>query len=166
MRWSKNIHEERDAPEQIIIDSLDPKMCVLLNLAVHIESTSSVMSSEFVYGNPKDGDHVVRRFLTSMVKNDSFKKLKTGKLGTHSLRKGAATYATRSGSSKDFVNRRGRWRTRKGVVDVYIDNTQPYPDALTAATLTGPEGPCFYNMGTGAGRISTAFLVDHIAPAV
>ncbi|EEY68656.1 uncharacterized protein PITG_18596 [Phytophthora infestans T30-4] len=96
MRWSKNIHEERDAPEQIIIDSLDPKMCVLLNLAVFIESTSSVMSSEFVYGNPKDGDHVVRRFLTSMVKNDSFKKLKTGKLGTHSLRKGAATNVYRS----------------------------------------------------------------------
>ncbi|KAL3665132.1 hypothetical protein V7S43_009764 [Phytophthora oleae] len=135
MRWSKNIHEERDAPEQVIIGSMDPKMCVLLNLAIHIESTLSVMSSEFVYGNPKDGDRVVRRFLANTVKNNAFKKLNTGKLGTHSLRKGAATYATRSGVSKDFVNRRGRWRTRKGVVDVYIDNTQPYPDALTAATL-------------------------------
>ncbi|EEY62467.1 uncharacterized protein PITG_14933 [Phytophthora infestans T30-4] len=96
MRWSKIIHEERDAPEQIIIGSLDPKMCVLLNLAVHIESTSSVMSSEFVYGNPKDGDRVVRRLLTSMVKNDSLKKFKTGKQGIHSLCK-------------------GRWKTRKWV---------------------------------------------------
>ncbi|OWZ02108.1 hypothetical protein PHMEG_00026389 [Phytophthora megakarya] len=166
MRWSKNINEERDAPEQIIIGSMDPKMCVLLNLAVHIESTSNIVSSEFVYGNPKDGDRVVRRCLTNMVKNDAFKKLKTGKLGTHSLRKGAATYATRSGVSKDFVNRRGRWRTRKGVVDIYIDNTQPYPDALTAATLAGPAGPCFYNLRTGVGCVSTNFLVDQIAPTV
>ncbi|KAE9338649.1 hypothetical protein PF008_g11966 [Phytophthora fragariae] len=143
MRWSKNIHEERDAPEQIVIGSMDPKMCALLNLAVYIESSANVTSSEFVYGNPKDGDRAVRRFLTNMVKNEAFKKLKAGKLGTHSIRKGSATYATRSGISKDLVNLRGRWRTRKGVVDVYIDNTQPYPDALTAAALTGPTGPCF-----------------------
>ncbi|ETI38354.1 hypothetical protein F441_15691 [Phytophthora nicotianae CJ01A1] len=53
------------------------------------------------------------------------------------------TKQARSGVSKDFVNLRGRWRTRKGVVDAYIDNTQPYPDAYTAAVLAGPTGPCF-----------------------
>ncbi|ETM38426.1 hypothetical protein L914_15268, partial [Phytophthora nicotianae] len=52
-------------------------------------------------------------------------------------------HTARSGVSKDFVNLRGRWRTRKGVVDAYIDNTQPYPDAYTAAVLAGPTGPCF-----------------------
>ncbi|RAW19865.1 hypothetical protein PC110_g23693 [Phytophthora cactorum] len=114
---------------------MDPKMCALLNLAVYIESSTNVTSSEFVYGNPKDGDRAVRRFLADMVKDTAFKKIKSGKLGTHSLRKRAATYASRSGISKDFVSRPRRWRTRKGVVDVYIDNTQPYPDALTAASL-------------------------------
>ncbi|OWZ18461.1 LOW QUALITY PROTEIN: hypothetical protein PHMEG_0007446 [Phytophthora megakarya] len=166
IRWSKYIHEERDAPEQIIIGSMDPQMCVLLNLAVHIESTSSIVSSEFVYGNPKDGDLVVQRFLTNMVKNDAFKKLKAGKLGTHSLRKCATTYATRSGVSKDFVNQRGRWRTRQGVVDVYIDNTRPYPNAVTAATLAGPAGPCFYSLKAGVGCVYIAILVNQISPTI
>ncbi|ETP55263.1 hypothetical protein F442_00174 [Phytophthora nicotianae P10297] len=151
MRWSKNINEERDAPEQIVIGSMDPKMCALLSLAVYIESTANVSSSEFLYTNPNDGDRVVRRYLANMVKHDGFKKLKAGNIGTHSLRKGAATYATRSGISKDFVNRRGRWRTRKGVVDIYIDNTQPYPDAKTAAVLTGPTGPCRTDREAGDG---------------
>ncbi|KAG3128583.1 hypothetical protein PI126_g21341 [Phytophthora idaei] len=166
MRWSKNIQEERDTPEQIVVGSMDPKMCAVLNLAVYIESSANVTSSEFLYGNPKDGDRAVRRFLADMVKDTAFKKIKSGKLGTHSLRKGAATYATRSGISKDFVNRRGRWRTRKGVVDVYIDNTQPYPDALTAASLTGPAGPCFYTTKTGISCVTPQWLVDQVVPTV
>ncbi|KAG2845900.1 hypothetical protein PC113_g18092 [Phytophthora cactorum] len=166
MRWSKNIQEERDAPEQIVVGSMDPKMCALLNLAVYIQSSTNVTSSEFLYGNPKDGDRAVRRFLAGMVKDTAFKKIKSGKLGTHSLRKGAATYATRSGISKGFVNRCGRWRTRKGVVDVYIDNTQPYPDSLTAASLTGPAGPCLYTTKTGISCVTPQWLVDQVVPTV
>ncbi|KAG2759892.1 hypothetical protein Pcac1_g28134 [Phytophthora cactorum] len=85
MRWSKNIQEERDAPEQIVVGSMDPKMCALLNLAVYIESSTNVTSSEVLCGNPKDGDRAVRRFLADMVKDTAFKKIKSGKLGTHSL---------------------------------------------------------------------------------
>ncbi|KAG9397783.1 hypothetical protein AC1031_016633 [Aphanomyces cochlioides] len=81
-------------------------------------------------------------------------------MGTHSLRKGAATYGSRSGLSKDFVNRRGRWRTRKAVVDTYIDNTQPYPDACAAAVLTGPQGPRRYIAKRGMATITRRFLVD------
>lgn len=166
MRWSKNISEERDAPEQIVVGSMDPRMCPLLNLAVYIEATVNVARSSFLFGNPNDGDRVVRRFLADTIKKSEFKSLKTGKLGTHSFRKGAATYATRSGVSKDFVNRRGRWRTRKGVVDVYIDNTQPYPDACTAAVLAGPAGPCFYSLKEGMRCVTTPLLVDEIAPTI
>ncbi|KAG9397780.1 hypothetical protein AC1031_016630 [Aphanomyces cochlioides] len=85
-------------------------------------------------------------------------------MGTHSLRKGAATYGSRSGLSKDFVNRRGRWRTRKAVVDTYIDNTQPYPDACAAAVLTGPQGPRRYIAKRGMATITRRFLVDEVAP--
>ncbi|KAG6966163.1 hypothetical protein JG688_00006890, partial [Phytophthora aleatoria] len=97
------------------------------------ETTANVASSSFLFGNPNDDDRVVRRFLADTIQHSEFKTLKAGKLGTPSFRNGAATYATRSGVSKDFVNRRGRWRTRKGMDDVYIDNTQPYPDAYTAS---------------------------------
>ncbi|ETP47971.1 hypothetical protein F442_06230 [Phytophthora nicotianae P10297] len=166
MRWSKNIHEERDAPEQIVLGSMDPKMCALLNLAVYIETSTNVSNSEFIYGHPKDGNRVVRRFLGDIITNTAFKNMKTGKLGTHSFRKGAATYASRCGMSKVFVNRRGRWRTRKGVVDVYIDNTQPYPDACTAAALAGPLGPCFYVRKHGIDCVSPTLLVDQIAPTI
>ncbi|EEY63388.1 uncharacterized protein PITG_15104 [Phytophthora infestans T30-4] len=149
MRWSKNISEERDAPEQIVVGSMDPRMCPLLNLAVYIEATVNVARSSFLFGNPNDKDRVVRRFLADTIKKSEFKSLKTGKLGTHSFRKGAATYATRS-----------------GVVDVYIDNTQPYPDACTAAVLAGPAGPCFYSLKEGMRCVTTPLLVDEIAPTI
>ncbi|KAG6963750.1 hypothetical protein JG687_00006367 [Phytophthora cactorum] len=100
------------------------------------------------------------------IQHSEFKTLKAGKLGTHSFRKDAATYATRSGVSKDFVNRRGWCRTHKGVVDVYIDNTQPYPDAYTAAVLAGPAGPCFYFLKEGLRCVSPSFLVNEIAPTI
>ncbi|KAG4044104.1 hypothetical protein PC123_g20444 [Phytophthora cactorum] len=66
MRWSKNIQEERDAPEQIVAGSMDPKMRAILNLAVYIESPTNVTSSEVLYGNLKNGDRAVRRFLADM----------------------------------------------------------------------------------------------------
>ncbi|KAF0729199.1 hypothetical protein Ae201684P_010620 [Aphanomyces euteiches] len=40
MRWSKNITEEREAPRQIILASIDDRICPLLNLAVFIEYTN------------------------------------------------------------------------------------------------------------------------------
>ncbi|EEY63600.1 uncharacterized protein PITG_15974 [Phytophthora infestans T30-4] len=128
---------------------MDPRMCPLLNLAVYIEATVNVARSSFLFGNPNDKDRVVRRFLADTIKKSEFKSLKTGKLGTHSFRKGAATYATRS-----------------GVVDVYIDNTQPYPDACTAAVLAGPAGPCFYSLKEGMRCVTTPLLVDEIAPTI
>ncbi|KAG1703778.1 hypothetical protein DVH05_006792 [Phytophthora capsici] len=166
VRWSKNISEERDAPEQIVFGSMDSRLCPLLNLAIHIETSPNVTSSEFIFGNSKDGDRVVRRFLEEIYKKPAFEKLKEGKLGTHSLRKGAATYCSRSGVSKDYVNRRGRWRTRKAVVDVYIDNTQPYPDACAAAVLSGPAGPCFYKLKQGIQCVEPSLLLNDVAPTV
>lgn len=165
MRWSKNITEERDAPEQIVFGSMDPRVCPLLNLALYIATSINVANSEFVYGNPSDGDRVVRRFLQDVFSNSAFDKFKGGNLGTHSFRKGAATYGTRSGLSKDYVNRRGRWRVRKAAVDIYIDNRQPYPDACAASTLTGPLGPCFYVLKAGLGCVTPTFLLN-IAPSI
>ncbi|KAG1705685.1 hypothetical protein DVH05_003395 [Phytophthora capsici] len=166
MRWSKNISDERDAPEQILVGSMDPLLCALLNLAVYLESSCCSISSEFVFENPTDGHRVVRKFLQDILDSPRFRKLKKGNLGTHSLRKGAATYGSRSGVSKDYINRRGRWHTRKSVVDVYIDNTLPYPDAMAAATLVGPLGPCFYFEKPGVRCVTTTLLVDKIAKCI
>ena len=37
MCWSKNVQEERDAPEQVIFGAMDPAFCAQLALAIHIE---------------------------------------------------------------------------------------------------------------------------------
>ncbi|KUF81643.1 hypothetical protein AM588_10000277 [Phytophthora nicotianae] len=166
LRWSKNISEERDAPEQIVLGSMDPRLCALLNLAIHVEMTDKAALSPFVFGNPQDGDRVVRRFLQDVFEGTDFHKLKAGNLGTHSMRKGAATYGSRTGLPKDYVNRRGRWRTRKSVVDVYIDNTQPYPDAIAAGVLAGPLGPCCYVLKDGVQVVTNDLLVKHVGPAL
>ncbi|GMF16150.1 unnamed protein product [Phytophthora lilii] len=169
MRWSKNISEERDAPEQVMLGSLDPRVCALLNFAVYMEMSPQLPGSEYVFGNPAAGHRVIRRFLQDVFSSDDFQAQRSGNLGTHSLRKGAATYSSRCGVQKDYINRRGRWRTRKAIVDTYIDNTQPYPDAVAAGSLTGPLGPCFYLLRKVVQCVSTEFLsdkVDHITKQV
>ena len=65
--------------------------------------------------------------------NDEQERVK--KVGTHSIRKLAATFARRNGCSKDDVNTRGRWKRLKQMVDNYIANEIPYPDAKAAAAL-------------------------------
>jgi hypothetical protein len=168
MRWSKNITEERDAPEQIILGSIDPRICPLLNLATFLEvsgrDAAAVYRSEYVFGNATDGHRIVRQLLNNLFEKEGFQKLKAGNLGTHSLRKGPATYASRCGLAKDFVSKRGRWRAGKAIVDVYIDTTLPYPDACTAAILCGPLGACKYRIKPNL-NVDDTFLIEHIAVA-
>ena len=37
MGWSKNVVEECDAPDQVLVGAMDPSYCVLLALGVHLE---------------------------------------------------------------------------------------------------------------------------------
>lgn len=152
MRWSKNISEEREAPTQIILGSMDPRICPLLNLAAYLEVVGREhghVMGEFAYDNQIDGQRNTCQQLVGLLESDKFKKLKEGNLGTHSIRKGATTYASRCGQSKDAVERRGRWRKRGRIVDIYIDVTLTYPDACTAAVLCGPRGACKYRIRQG-----------------
>ena len=76
--------------------------------------------------------------LEEIITDPAFKDLVKGLLGTHSFRKGPATYASRCGVARDIVNGRGRWRRNRKQVDVYIDIWLPYPDALITGKLCGP----------------------------
>lgn len=96
----------------------------------------------------------------------SFSKLLPGKIGTHSFRKGATTYCTRCGLSKDYVTFRGRWRTGKTQVDTYIDVNRPYPDAVTAACLCGHSGPGMYSIVEGEDRLTSSFLSEKVTPNI
>ena len=56
-------------------------------------------------------------------------------LGSHSIRKFAATHACCSGCSKDDKDIRGQWKSKTRVSDVYEDTELPFPDANVAEKL-------------------------------
>jgi hypothetical protein len=56
-------------------------------------------------------------------------------LGSHSIRKYAATFAQRQGVTKDEKDIQGRWKGAGRVFDVYDDVELPYPDTKGAEKL-------------------------------
>ncbi len=135
MTWSKNIREEREAPTQILFGAMDPIVCPLLNIAMWLEGGEDY--GLLLFGNHRS-NRAVSSLLESIFNNVLFCKIKEGLLGTHSIRKGAASYAARLGLVRDWIATRGRWRGKKMQVDTYIEITLPYPDAQVASILTGP----------------------------
>ena len=166
MRWSKNITEEREAPDQLILGSLEENICPFLTMAMYIETSAEageLLSSDgHVFGGVKSR-HGIRRLFDVLVSDAEFPVLLAGLVGNHSVRKGSATYAMRSGLSRDHTNRRGRWRVRKQVVDAYIDVNLPYPDTLAAHKLCGPKGSCKYTLHRDV-DVSDSFLLEKVVP--
>ena len=85
-------------------------------------------------------------------------------LGSHSLRKSAATQARKNGCSRDEVDLRGRWKKRRRQVDTYIDTEIPYPDAKVAAALC-IGGPVAYQIVAGSG-VNDNWIVDNVVPNI
>ena len=166
MRWSKNVSEERDAPNQHVIASMDERLCSHLNLAAYLELCGDVVAEEddFLYQNGFDGDRFVRHMLASALQSERFRSLVPGKVGTHSFRKGAVTYASRHGTNKDDIESRGRWRGAKRQVDTYMGIERPIPDAGTACVLCGPSGAIRYKVKDNCSWLSSSFLSTQIAP--
>ncbi len=90
MCWSKNIREERESPTQIIVPSMDPLICPLLNLAVFLELQAP--SGTHLIGDRSNRS--VANILDNIFSSDFFTATRHGNLGSHSIRKGAATYAS------------------------------------------------------------------------
>ncbi len=156
MCWSKNIWEERELPTQIIFPSMDPLICPLLNLAVFLELQAPSGAHLF-------GDHYnqsVANILDNIFSSNFFTATCSGNLGTHSIRKGAAAYASQFGLSRDWGNTQGRWRGQHKQVDTYIDINLPYFDAGVASVLCGPWGPCKY--ATKKGHVILGSFVESI----
>ena len=149
LNWSKNVHEERDAPWQLMLPSINSVYCVYLNLALWLEffieyyphanltpflfgfstDTSDPKGAEFSKGIMQDilGGHV---FKSANIANTN--GAGHGPLGTHSVRKLASTHSRRSGATKDEQDIRGQWKNKKRVADVYDDNYK--------ATMAGHQG--------------------------
>ena len=72
LRWSKNITEEREAPQQILLGSMDERVCVLVNLGIFLELQSESQHytvDDFVFDG---GDRSVRGSLAKAFASDRF----------------------------------------------------------------------------------------------
>ena len=183
LNWSKNVMDERDAPWQIVLGSVDPIYCVLCSLGLWLEVNIAMYppatNSPYLFcfcddvQIPEGGQKAkgkIQRILTKMfklaefMKNDGFGLLMG--LGSHSIRKFAATYARRCGITKDEKDIRGRWKSIGRVSDVYDDVELPYPDAKVAEKLCG-GGACFYlpNPRFDIAMMNT-FVLSNVVPNV
>jgi hypothetical protein len=170
--WSKNVREERDAPQQILLGAMESRYRILLNLAIYMEVWCDLghgLGRRFLFSNDNDDDAPVRvknafsRILNAKVfKNTNFKSLRDGQTGTHSLRKLASTFAARNGCSQSDVEARGRWRGQQRMVNRYIDTESPYVDAKVAAALC-LGGPISYKLEEGSG-VTDDWLLENVVP--
>jgi hypothetical protein len=184
LNWSKNVNDERDAPWQIVLGSINPVYCVLSSLALWLElnlkSNPVAMSSPYVFcisddiRMPEGGlksKAMIQNALKVMFKGEQFKCVEEEEaasmlLGSHSVRKYAATYARRCGVTKDEKDIRGRWKGQGRVSDIYDDVELPYPDAKVAEKLCG-GGPCFYLCDpTLDMAMMNSFVLNHVVPNI
>ena len=104
IRWSKNIHEERDSPTQCLFPSMEPRLCCHIALAAHAEyffaGHGTILPSTHVFGHGKASDNSwAQSVLRQIISHESFVRDSTlsGILGTHGVRKGASTYIAKKG---------------------------------------------------------------------
>ena len=162
MCWSKNVFEERGAPDQIIFGAKDPHFCTILALAIHFEhsiGSGRVGTEKSMFNTQK---HRISQLLKSIVEEESFPLSNPGPIGTHSIRKLPATYARNNGCDRDDVEARGRWKTQKRIVDTYIGTSLPYPDAKVAAILA-IGGAIKYKTKRDS-NISGDFILENVVP--
>ena len=136
LRWSKNVADERDCPNQALIGAFEPAFCVILALAIRLEyyiGTTEGQQSPFVFMQKlpdevllaleQDNDKplqkhlekvkgaIRRRLAKAVFDNPKWLNARGGILGTHSLKKAPMTYAMRNGNvSRDNCDARGRFK--------------------------------------------------------
>jgi len=167
LNWAKNCNEERDAPWQIILGSVDSSFCVLISLALWLVSSFHYLAhaklTPYLFGfssdcrfpqGGKSGKDLIRKHIALAIKG--LEALK-GLIGAHSVRKFAATRVRKCGASKDDQDLRGRWKRAKRVGDRYVDVELPWPDTKLATFLC-IGGPCKYKIKKDSGIDDTFIL--------
>lgn len=169
MRWSKNVLEERDAPDQIVMGAKDPMYCVLFGLGLYGEVCSETgliqENNVFLFGHTGDANRnkaFISSTLNAVWGMDQFERQGDEPIGSHSIRKFATTKARQSGCSRDDVEDRARWRRQTRISTRYTDVRLPYPDARVAAALC-VGGPIKYAVRNGA-PVTRAWVFQFVIP--
>jgi hypothetical protein len=102
--WSKNVNEERDAPQQLIFGSMDPHYDTLSLLGLWLEFRFAMhpKQNEFIFcvdglEDPIRIKERIRKVLSIVLSNDQFHIRDVGLLGSHSIRKFGVTFARGNG---------------------------------------------------------------------
>lgn len=172
--WSKNVYEERDCPDQIFFGSFDSQYCLLLSLSIYLETwlgdTTSNTNKEYLFGDDSTDDirsveRIKANYSTTLRKYFTVFVRLSKELGTHSIRKFAATWARRLGCLIDEIDARGRWKKgSRRIVDRYINIEQQYLDAKVAKALC-VGGAIKYGLVKDSG-ITNAWLYEHVVPGI
>lgn len=187
--WSKNVRDERQCPDQLLLGADDTDFCVLLALACFMESSLTDGSSQdFLFCNSIKRDYIVDSLEIKDVevgpdrlndqyrdnlsaiwnKNQDFIDLVRqigGSLGTHSLCKFPSTYAAECGKTQKMIEIRGRWKTENGaIVNRYINVNQLPTDAEMAACLA-VGGPVKYKVRAGS-HITNHWMNEFVVPSI
>lgn len=174
MTWSKNVMDERDAPWQILLGSLLTLYCVFVNvgiwLEIQLEATQGAQMSPYVFSFSQDfsipsggkkASSMAAKMVSAVFGSDQF--YQELNVGTHSIRKFAATHCRNSGIGKDDVESRGRWRDGRRVANRYEDPTLPFVDTRACEKLC-QGGACTYVPKSGC--VTQEFLCSYVVPAI
>ena len=109
LNWSKNVQEERDAPWQIMLPSMNPAYCVYIHLAIWLEVFIDVFPhaslTPFLFGFSTDirdpeGGQLSKALTSEILGGKIFRERNRqvaalfdhGPIGSHSIRKLASTH--------------------------------------------------------------------------
>lgn len=177
--WSKNVNEERESVDQLVLGSSDSRYCVLIALAISLEASPQKRTEDFLFGRIGQEPNNFKSSVQAAIKwivsdghstfqrsDNQLPEAERSPLGTHSIRKFAATTVRRNDGSRDDVDARGRWRRHHGVSDDYVDLYLPAQDAKVAAILSF-GGPVKYVLQEAmAGLITETWLLDNVVPTI
>ena len=145
--WSKNVMTETQSSPQVVLGSMDERLCPLAHLGMYfsvlLHNAGSIpLLPDALFQMRRSAGvpfcQVKKEVLSSRLRKlfgcCLFCKLREGLLGSHNVRKGACTYCRSRNVSLDNTNQRGRWRGRGSQASMQIGtytNTSrlSFPDA-------------------------------------
>jgi hypothetical protein len=161
--WSRNVTDERDAPDQVLFGAMDPKYDVLSALGLWSEylCQTNPQPNEFIFGSCGLDDPVcIKKLMSRILKHIlSPINLNGHRLGTHSLLMLVVTFAHGAACSKvsqsinmhsfcidtnnknyfvlmqDDTDCHGRWKNPSHQHDTYASTSIPCIDAKVVAAL-------------------------------
>ena len=190
VRWSKNVRDSRNCPDQVLMASMDYNSCIFVALALWLEhflhhhpgaefmmtektlppSASKKERSTFIKAIIKTYRN---RVFQLVYKKPEFESIYQGNdqrgLGVHSKRKMGSTQAKKRGASGEQVDHRGRWVSKKGsriVNQVYIDPEDEYADAFVGARLCLGSAIKYKLRANVESRITTDWLAEKVIPNI